>query len=447
MEESVSAQNQNTPQASSNTLLKILALVGVLFMVAGSAYAGYWYGISGKAVTQPKTSTSGSQQVDKEATPSSEIDTIGWKAFVSASEGFSLKYPSDWQLHDNVDQSNCDHSRVNDTVCAESFDFISPSGISVRYVDFGDEDKTDRWICGGRYPCTGDIVSAVESLDVPKFGQVYLVKLDLDSMDKMVAGSDSYLGNLNSIELYALHRPLSSETTPSVGKEPSRDLQTHYTLPARAGGRYSLFVTAENTAMLKNPTPIQLESINAAVLVLKSLTYDVTAEELSEATKKWETYHSKEYGYSVEYPKGGTVKEELTLNPVAKEGVKEHMIIFNLSSGFMRVDAWDNSHPYGDIGSWLKAYPNVVDTSNSVVSGATKYKVAGEDATVIYTPSSPQASAVWRTFFVRGNKIFSLLYAEGTPANFEMYRHFLSTFDFDNTKNISDILPQESDFR
>jgi hypothetical protein len=94
MEEPVSAQNIERPQQSSNTLLKILVLFGILFMLAGSAYVGYWYGKSQTTKVEPVTSQPVTTTETSTEPPNVEVIASDWKSYANSDFGVSFLYPS-----------------------------------------------------------------------------------------------------------------------------------------------------------------------------------------------------------------------------------------------------------------------------------------------------------------------------------------------------------------
>jgi hypothetical protein len=113
MEEQVSAQNQNTPLPASNTLLKILALFGIIFMVAGSAYAGYWYGKS-KSSSEEALTTPSSATAAPESTKT-QVENVKWLEYNNQTYAdLHFSYP---------EGSVITESRVPSQICSDRTDF------------------------------------------------------------------------------------------------------------------------------------------------------------------------------------------------------------------------------------------------------------------------------------------------------------------------------------
>lgn len=188
---------------------------------------------------------------------SSEEITADWKTFVSKTESFKIRYPGDWII--NETGASCGSN------CQKRFDIVSPDGIIVRHVVY-DGTAGDKYL-GGLSRYDSDFVSDLESLEISNFGQVTLVSLDVGKTRSP-----------NTAKSYVLHRPIGAETMPKLGENFHEDFVIQFSLPSAAGGRYGLFVTADDYAKLKHPSPTQAKSIQEGVLVLKSLTYDISDE-------------------------------------------------------------------------------------------------------------------------------------------------------------------------
>ena len=82
--------------------------------------------------------------------PTSLADvSTSWKIFTSKTEGFTIRFPDNWTVKDNS-LINCGHKTGMATphgYCRDSFNFISPDGLTVRYVIYNDENN-DRIECG-----------------------------------------------------------------------------------------------------------------------------------------------------------------------------------------------------------------------------------------------------------------------------------------------------------
>ncbi len=110
-----------TPQTAQTTEPKsydwpkiILAAVFGFVLLAGAAYAGYWYGTESAKVedqmSKPQLKTQDQEEPTPtppplfEATPTSSQPitdpTAGWKTYTNEKYGFQFRYPSDYSLFD-----------------------------------------------------------------------------------------------------------------------------------------------------------------------------------------------------------------------------------------------------------------------------------------------------------------------------------------------------------
>ena len=88
---------QPTEQKSTDWTKIILAAISGLVLLAGSTYAGYWYG------------TQQAQQVEK-PTPTPEPTTIpvvgdeteGWKTYTNSEVGYRVRYPEDASIDEDA---------------------------------------------------------------------------------------------------------------------------------------------------------------------------------------------------------------------------------------------------------------------------------------------------------------------------------------------------------
>ncbi|MBI2037218.1 MAG: hypothetical protein HYT14_02560 [Candidatus Liptonbacteria bacterium] len=236
-------QNKIAPSANRNWLYVAIGILVLILIGAGIFYATRF--------TSPFPQESAKQA----KAPNDE--TADWKTFSSATEGFTLKYPGDWTV-ENTSNTNCGNVKLNGSYCRDRYDFVSPDGVRVRYVEHKDENS-DRISCGTQSACWSDNILSLEKLNIQNLGQVYLVKLD-----KQVS----------------LHKPLSEETTPKVGENKHSNFGIDFSLPSKTGGRYNLFITTSfagyEPPQLQNITPAQfynLRSVRQGILILKSVNY------------------------------------------------------------------------------------------------------------------------------------------------------------------------------
>jgi len=236
--------------------------IGIILLVAIIVGGEVW--ISGKKEIPNPTLVQ--QNIVVQPSVPAETVPANWKTFTAKMEGFTIEYPADWKIEDTSD-GNCGHTVLNGSECRDRYDFISPDGIIVRYVIFSDENN-DRIGCGAQGECYADNVVGLYKGDVKNLGQVYLAKLN----NKNKPYTPPF-------EVY-LHKPLSKETTPIIGKNKYKDHMIFFSLPSKLGGRYALFLTADTaddgTTKFDNLTEEQffnLDSVKKAMLMLKSINY------------------------------------------------------------------------------------------------------------------------------------------------------------------------------
>ncbi|HSX05306.1 MAG TPA: hypothetical protein VLF69_02470 [Candidatus Saccharimonadales bacterium] len=155
----------------------------------------------------------------------------GWKTFTSTAEKFSIRYPANW-TEDNWSVTDC--ANGPDQQCVESYDFIAPNGLRVRYNQLVDTTKADDRIgCGTQSACEDQKVLSIDALNVPNYGPVDLVKTAMDAYDY----PDNCFG------MY-LHLPAGAQTTPVVGSNQYTDHMIQFSLPSTSrDGRYMLWLT------------------------------------------------------------------------------------------------------------------------------------------------------------------------------------------------------------
>jgi hypothetical protein len=224
-------------------LVTIITAIILITLVAGSG--GYLLGIRNNQSTPPsqpspslqaKISAAITQPSYKLPTPiptgtftsGTDVPTMAtsWKTFTAPMEGFTLRYPNTWRVEDQS-LINCGYKyntglpNGRGSYCKDSFDFVAPDGLELRYTVISDESN-DRAGCGTQSVCAIQHVDAIETLNVNGLEDVLLVK---------------------SGKSVALHKPIDSGTIPVVGENKHSNYMISFTLPTKAGGRFSLFFT------------------------------------------------------------------------------------------------------------------------------------------------------------------------------------------------------------
>jgi len=167
-----------------------------------------------------------------------------------------------------------------------------------------------------------------------------------------------------------------------------------------------------------------------------------------EPTGEWQTYYNEIYGYQVDYPKEGWEAEVLFPYTSNEEvAVKQKIVL----KEFVGEGSWRdtvriavrNNRTSLSLTDWLKEYDPPPVRPRSLIPPEPNARIAGEAAVCIFDYSGLGVSNGWHTFFQRGQKVFQILYVfpGDEEGNFELYKHILSTFEFEDTKDIPDILP------
>jgi len=183
-----------------------------------------------------------------------------WKKFIAPIEGFTLHYPDTWRVED-VSLDNCGY-RYNTglpdgrgSYCKDSFTFIAPDGLELRYAIISDKNN-DRAECGIQSVCMSQHVDAIETINVNSLGDVLLVK---------------------SGKSVILHKPIDSGTIPVVGENTHSNYMINFTLPTKTGGRFSLFLEPFYSPKLRDELTdeqyYKLDSVQQGIQILKSLQY------------------------------------------------------------------------------------------------------------------------------------------------------------------------------
>ncbi|MCG2686100.1 hypothetical protein L6258_01895 [Candidatus Parcubacteria bacterium] len=184
-------------------------------------------------------------------------------------------------------------------------------------------------------------------------------------------------------------------------------------------------------------TPAPKEEVSAPPSSEGVTTPPVTKE----PTGEWQIYYNGHYLYQVEYPEEGWDTREMIPYTPGTDRV-EHRVAFE-GEGSIQIDVWTNRTSL-DLISWVNEKEPAVVQQGIYIPPQPNTRIAGESAVFVVKPKSIQSSAVWDTIFQRGQKVFQVTYI--TPydgGDFELYQHILSTFEFEDTKDIPDILPSK----
>jgi len=170
----------------------------------------------------------------------------------------------------------------------------------------------------------------------------------------------------------------------------------------------------------------------------------VPIEKQLEPTEEWLTYSDTTYGYSVEYPKGWNVKELVPYQGVTQR--IQHELLLDGPRGTIKITTWTN-YTSLDLIDWLKEREPPLIRPVSLVPSAANVRIAGEPAVFVVLPKPLGGYPRLTTILQRGQVVFRILYLEPVEEieklNFDLYKHILSTFEFEDTKDIPDILPSK----
>lgn len=149
-------------------------------------------------------------------TPTTDPAKIKLLTFKSKTTGFSLQYPSNWEVS-NRSSLNCGNAEVNGTRCRDSYTFYAPNGISIQYfVGFIGDQSPDKTSCGTQSVCDTTDVLDLETINIPGIGETFLVKTKTG---------------------IALHKPLSNDTIPEIGATLHNYL-INFNIPSNGEGRF-----------------------------------------------------------------------------------------------------------------------------------------------------------------------------------------------------------------
>ncbi len=243
--------------------LGLVLLVLVLAVVGGTGLYVYRSNHKTKpATTVSKSSSTQPAQSSKPSAPKTTTPTpkpdpyAGWKTYTSPSEGFSIRYPTRWKVIPLQDYST-----------KGSADFQAPDGLIVRYVELNTSGTTDSDSCGHGSACLPQHILSIDSLAVPNYGTVSVVKTAPGAGDE---------------PCYAVYldQPSGAATTPKIGENSYSDHFILFSLPSKIGGRFMLWVTnsrAGNTTLqcssMSQEQFFGLQSVQQAELILKSISY------------------------------------------------------------------------------------------------------------------------------------------------------------------------------
>lgn len=161
----------------------------------------------------------------------------------------------------------------------------------------------------------------------------------------------------------------------------------------------------------------------------------------------WNLYINEKYGFSVEYPAGWKVKEEIISRSREPEYVARDIIDFRLEgSGYLALYVFEDSHM--TLENWVE-FNKVLLELSSLAQTPIKpnSRIAGNAAFTVFSPTDQYAPASVVSAFKGGSYILRTLHgrvgsAVGEPLLWDIYEHFLRTFEFEGTENIPDELPK-----
>jgi len=156
----------------------------------------------------------------------------------------------------------------------------------------------------------------------------------------------------------------------------------------------------------------------------------------------WNLYTNREYGFSVEYPAGWKVREEIISRSGDPEYVARDKIFFKAQGGeYIDIFTHDTSK---DLLEWAREFHELLHRNANEIPPDTNAYISGLPALIVYTPFG-QAPADIITAFKSGRYVFTLEHAtlkKENPLLWDTYEHFLRTFEFEGTENILDELPK-----
>jgi prepilin-type N-terminal cleavage/methylation domain-containing protein len=137
-------------------ILIVIVVVGLLG-VAGWFVYGHQKSTKQSSTTQAKSATSSSKET------STSVDRYaGWKTYKSSVEGFSFRYPADWELSNTLD--------ARDTSTKESAALKASNNFTLSFDVYSPSDVAREFVCAN---C---VFNGATKLETPNYGKsLYLV--------------------------------------------------------------------------------------------------------------------------------------------------------------------------------------------------------------------------------------------------------------------------------
>jgi len=161
----------------------------------------------------------------------------------------------------------------------------------------------------------------------------------------------------------------------------------------------------------------------------------------------WNLYTNKEYGFSVEYPAGWEVEEKEISGKRNSLQVARNRIGFDLENvGYISVYVFEVL-PKVSLEEWVNQNKVLVELSSlASVSDFPQGQFGGVPTFVVYSPGDSQVPDAVTAVFKKGIYIFKIGHGRlgatvSESLDWNIYEHFLRTFEFENTGNIPDKLP------
>jgi len=157
----------------------------------------------------------------------------------------------------------------------------------------------------------------------------------------------------------------------------------------------------------------------------------------------WNLYTNKEYGFTVEYPTGWGVSESFSdASRGDKRRMKSWIKFVKTSSASIMISVWEM--PEANLLEWSMENESLIVSGGAGVPDSINATIGGSPTLVMYSPPGQVPSAVVALLKCK-NFIFKI--SHFTPKNenpllWDIYEHFLRTFEFENTENIPDKLPE-----
>lgn len=193
-----------------------------------------------------------------------------WKTFTAPETGFTLRYPSDWQLINDNDPQDCPKNENCANDIHDVYEIESPDGIVIRYVThemwpgYVAQPYVDKESCGmENFDDCLTTIAVVDKFTVSNYGDVYLIKGASDTQGRGI---------------YKLYKPMSKEIEPVVG---SRSNINFDALPMLSGEKtFDVLVTYNYPKIKKNGIAnmsdeefFALDSVKKADMILKSIMF------------------------------------------------------------------------------------------------------------------------------------------------------------------------------